>query len=501
MLSKDRSPRSESICPVERSSSCDTGSNARLAMKGSVQQSSVNRPEVSEHGPVFPGPGSGLMTGTRFRDPVPGIQDSVLPTMPGKPGTMTTPGAPGLPVIPGDSVTPGDSVRPVFTGQEAQKEKIDKRLDRSELPVLNSPGISVQLEHNVHKQQRNMPNLQAEHLSEYSEVFQDFTNSDSSNVKAYEFSKRTQLPHSEHVPPGIGYTGNPLGIGHTGNRSDQEHGSVRTRHHSDVSRSSRRDSNTRRNTIPLQHAEPGEHSPASMIRHRPARSRSRSYDSVSPRRHSRSTSRLRGKKKKSHKKRKHSSTSSSSSCRSPSSSSSESERERKRHKSKKKKKHSKSHSTKHDKSKKKHKRKRSPSPSPSPLSSSVSSDSSSSPRKSPARKKSRLASRSSSPAGVNPQSASRAASPVSHRDHLSLYADSNDELYSHSEDAQDSVPDNTNPVPENQSEISQEDIGFAGLIDEVFKLLPSDMFPRETEEFLGGNRPRSSIELEVGKAT
>ena len=45
MLSKDRFPRSESICPVERSSSCNTGSNTRLAMKGSVQQSSVNRPE------------------------------------------------------------------------------------------------------------------------------------------------------------------------------------------------------------------------------------------------------------------------------------------------------------------------------------------------------------------------------------------------------------------------------------------------------------------------
>ena len=42
MLSKDRSPRSESICSVERSFSCDTGSNAGLAMKGSVQQSSVN---------------------------------------------------------------------------------------------------------------------------------------------------------------------------------------------------------------------------------------------------------------------------------------------------------------------------------------------------------------------------------------------------------------------------------------------------------------------------
>ena len=65
---------------------------------------------------------------------------------------MTTPGAPGLPVIPGDSVTLGDSVRLVFTGLEAQKKKIDKPLDRSELPVLHSPGSSVQLEHNVHKQ-------------------------------------------------------------------------------------------------------------------------------------------------------------------------------------------------------------------------------------------------------------------------------------------------------------------------------------------------------------
>ena len=135
------------------------------------------------------------------------------------------------------------------------------------------------------------------------------------------FSKRTHLLHSEHQPSGIGHTGNPLGIGHTGNRSDQEHGSVRTRHHSDVSCSSGRDSNTRPNTIPLHHAEPGEHSLASMIS-RPARNLSRSYDSVSPRCHSRLTSRSSG-KKKSHKKRKHFSTSSSSSCRSSSSSSSE----------------------------------------------------------------------------------------------------------------------------------------------------------------------------------
>ena len=86
------------------------------------------------------------------------------------------------------------------------------------------------------------------------------------------------------------------------------------------------------------------------------------------------------------------------------------------------------------------------------MSSSVSSDSSSSPRRSPARKKSRITLRSPSSAGVNPQSASRTASPASHWDHLSLYAYSNDEFNSHSEDAQDLVPDNTDPVLESQSE-------------------------------------------------
>ena len=55
-LSQDRSPRSESICPVERPSSCDTGHNARLAMKGSVQQSPFVRPVYSEHAPVMRGP-------------------------------------------------------------------------------------------------------------------------------------------------------------------------------------------------------------------------------------------------------------------------------------------------------------------------------------------------------------------------------------------------------------------------------------------------------------
>ena len=344
-----------------------------------------------------------------------------------------------------------------------------------------------------------MPNLQAEHWSEHSEAFQDFTNSDSPNVRADESPERTHMRHSGNRSSGISHTGNPLGIGHTGNRSDHEHsvprsrsirsdafehGSNRTRHHSDVSCSSQRDSNTHRNTISLRHAGPGEHSPASMIRHRQGRSRSRCYDSVSPRCLVVPPSRSRGKKKKSHKKRKHSSTSSSSRR---SSSPSSRERERKRHKSKKtKKKHSKSHSSKRDKSGKKHKRKRSPSPSPSSLSSSVSSDSSSSLQRSPARKKSKIISRSPSPADDNPHSASRTASPASHRDHLSLFADNDDEFKSQSEDNQDLAPDTEiQHASETQCEISTDDMGFLNLVEEVFKLLPADMFPRKTEEFFG----------------
>ena len=48
----------------------------------------------------------------------------------------------------------------------------------------------MQLEHNVSKQPGNMSYLQAEHLSEHSEAFLDFTNSDSPNVKA------TSLPNA-----------------------------------------------------------------------------------------------------------------------------------------------------------------------------------------------------------------------------------------------------------------------------------------------------------------
>ena len=282
-------------------------------------------------------------------------------------------------------------------------------------------------------------------------------------------------------------------------RSELEHGSAsnRTRHRSDVSRSSRKDSSTHRAAISLRHADPGEHSPASLLRHRRVRSRSRSYDSVSPRRHSRSPSCSRGKKKKSHKKRKYSSTSSSS-CRCSSSSSSR-ERTKHRHKSKKKK-HTSSRSSKRDKRAKKHKRKRSPSPSSS--SSSVSSYSSSAQQRSPARKKSRTHSRSPSSADeILHGSSPRIESPALSRDHLSLYAN-DDQFNSHSEDHQDLAPEAEihSNVSEIHSNVSSEDMKFQNLIEEVFKLLPADRFLKKTDDVLGGNGLRSSIEMELLKA-
>ena len=104
----------------------------------------------------------------------------------GKPCAPTTPGSLGVAVTP---VTTCALVRPVYTGQKAQKEKAGQCLDRSELPVLNSPVRLVQLEHNVHEPLGNMPTLQIEHSSEHSQAFQDLANSDSP------------------VPGNIGYTG------------------------------------------------------------------------------------------------------------------------------------------------------------------------------------------------------------------------------------------------------------------------------------------------------
>ena len=233
----------------------------------------------------------------RYRDPVPGTRCSVPPTTPGKLGTVTTPGIPIIPGSPSSTVTPGESVRPVHTGQKAQLEKANQCLAQSELlPVVNSPVTSVQLELNVHEPLGNMPTLQIEHFSEHSQVFQDFTISDSLDVRADDSTVRTHLQDPGHRSLGIGHTVNPLGTGHTDNcsgcehsvhrsgsvRSDAiEHGSDRTRHRSDVSRSSRRNSITHRVSIPLRHTDPDELSPALMIRHRRSRSLSSSYDSVS----------------------------------------------------------------------------------------------------------------------------------------------------------------------------------------------------------------------------
>ena len=172
----------------------------------------------------------------------------------------------------------------------------------------------MQLEHNVH------------------ESF-DLFNSDSPDDRADESPERSILRHSGHQSPGTRHTGTGhtghtctghtghtgtghtgtghTDTGHTGHRSDHEHSvrrsqsvrsdavdhrstllnltlqehrleleygsaSNRIRHRSDVSRSSRKDSGTHRAAISLRHADPGELSPASMLRHCRVRSRSRS---------------------------------------------------------------------------------------------------------------------------------------------------------------------------------------------------------------------------------
>ena len=229
---------------------------------------------------------------------------------PGAPVKLVRPDAPVISVKPGAPVTPGIPRAPVNTGQKALEAQHTQLLDRSELIVLNSPVRPVQLEHNVHESL-------------------DLLNSDSLDDRADESPERSILRHSGHQSPATGHTGTGhtghtgightstghTGTGHTGHRSDLEHlvrlshlfrsdavdhrstllnltlqehrleleygsASDRTRHRS---RSSRKDRGTHLAAISLRHADPGELSPASMLR-----SRSRSYDAVSPRRHSRS---------------------------------------------------------------------------------------------------------------------------------------------------------------------------------------------------------------------
>ena len=154
------------------------------------------------------------MTRTGTRCPVP----------PTTPGTPTTPGSPDAPVTPGSPVTPGASDRPVYTGQKAQKEKADQCLDLSELPVLNLPVRSVQLEHNVHELLGIMPTLQIEHSSEHSQVFQDLTSPDSPVSGNIGCTGYIGSDHAQPVTPGALVTPgdpflgmllqiNPLGLG------------------------------------------------------------------------------------------------------------------------------------------------------------------------------------------------------------------------------------------------------------------------------------------------
>ena len=71
--------------------------------------------------------------------------------------------------------------------------------------------------------------------------------------------------------------------------------------------------------------------------------------------------------------------------------------------------------------------------------------------------------------------------PIYATDHISLHADNDDEFNSHSEDNQDLAPDaEIQNVSEIQSDVSTEDMRFQNLIEEVFKLLPADMFPKKT---------------------
>ena len=83
------------------------------------------------------------------------------------------------------------------------------------------------------------------------------------------------------------------------------------------------------------------------------------------------------------------------------------------------------------------------------------------------------------------------------RDHISLYAVVDVEFNSLSEDHQDLAPeDKTHNVSEIHSNVTSEDMWFQNLIEEVFKLLLADKLPKKTDEVLGGNRLRSSIQIE-----
>ena len=167
----------------------------------------------------------------------------------------------------------------------------------------------MQLEHNVHEQPGDMPNLQIEHLSEHSQVFQDFMISDSPDVRADDSTERTHLQDS-----GLGLRASvtPSTLWATVTLVTVQTVSIQSADLGRLGLMLWSMGQTELDIVLMSLALHGEivsHivnlspsvmltqvnlSPASMIKHCRSRSRSSSYDSVSPRRHSRSPSHSRG---------------------------------------------------------------------------------------------------------------------------------------------------------------------------------------------------------------
>ena len=74
--------------------------------------------------------------------------------------------------------------------------------------------------------------------------------------------------------------------------------------------------------------------------------------------------------------------------------------------------------------------------------------------------------------------------PASLRDHLSLFADNDDDFYAQSEDNQDLSPDTeTLHVSKTQSEISTEDMGFLNLLKKFLGFFGLSCSPRKLKSF------------------
>ena len=153
---------------MERLSSSNTGHIARLATKGSVRQSPVDRPVQSEHVPVTPGPSK---PGTSV--PGPGARSH-------RPHRVKRVHPPHRPHRVHQSHRVHRSHWVHRSDQSTLVRKLKRKRPTSAWTCLSFLFlIHRQLEHNVHEPQGNMPILQIEHSSEHSQAFQDLTNSDS----------------------------------------------------------------------------------------------------------------------------------------------------------------------------------------------------------------------------------------------------------------------------------------------------------------------------------